>query len=46
MRHAHRLGREIHKLPLRRSFLGAAQWRIPAERMKMKEQHLVPLSTS
>jgi integrase len=25
--------------------LDAAQWRIPAERMKMKEQHLVPLST-
>jgi integrase len=24
--------------------LDAAQWRIPAERMKMKEQHLVPLS--
>ena len=22
-----------------------AQWRIPAERMKMKEQHIVPLST-
>lgn len=24
--------------------LEAAQWRIPAERMKMKEQHIVPLS--
>lgn len=24
--------------------LDAAQWRIPAERMKMKEQHIVPLS--
>jgi integrase len=24
--------------------LDAAQWRVPAERMKMKEQHLVPLS--
>lgn len=25
--------------------LDAAQWRIPAERMKMKEEHIVPLST-
>jgi integrase len=25
--------------------LDKAEWRIPAERMKMKEQHLVPLST-
>ena len=22
-----------------------AEWRIPAERMKMREQHIVPLST-
>jgi integrase len=25
--------------------LGKAEWRIPAERMKMREQHIVPLST-
>src|SRR5258708_6693235 len=25
--------------------LDAAEWRIPAERMKMREQHIVPLST-
>lgn len=25
--------------------LEAAEWRVPAERMKMREQHLVPLST-
>jgi integrase len=25
--------------------LGKAQWRIPAEKMKMRQKHIVPLST-
>lgn len=36
---------ELRKAEWSEFNLDAAEWRIPAERMKMREQHIVPLST-
>ncbi len=36
---------ELRKAEWTEFNLDAAEWRIPAERMKMREQHIVPLST-
>lgn len=36
---------ELRKAEWREVDLEAAEWRIPAERMKMREAHIVPLST-
>ena len=36
---------ELRKAEWREIDLEAAEWRIPAERMKMREAHIVPLST-
>lgn len=36
---------ELRKAEWAEFDLDAAEWRIPAERMKMREQHIVPLST-
>lgn len=36
---------ELRKAEWREINLDKAEWRIPAERMKMREQHIVPLST-
>jgi integrase len=35
---------ELRKAEWSEFDLGAAEWRIPAEKMKMREQHIVPLS--
>lgn len=36
---------ELRKAEWREFDLDGAEWRIPAERMKMRQQHIVPLST-
>ena len=36
---------ELRKAEWKEIDFAAAEWRIPAERMKMREQHIVPLSS-